>query len=364
MTALLRRGWCLEGMLRANEDGEIVRKQRNDHRHHAIDAFVVANTTQGLLQRFAQAAGSSHESEERLAAVAGSVRPWEGFDLEQVRPFLERMVVSYKLDHGTRDVKDRTTRQLHKATAYGLIELSEDGPSRVVTRKTLDKLKRSDLEPVQGSEPRKGVRDLILRAALLELWYEVGEKADKLAERAANEGVMLGGCRQPVRRVRVVDEQRVIPIKHGPGGQHLKGYLPGGNEFADIWKMRDERWQMVVVPTFAANQEFDLNKLRPHPEAKLLMRLHIDDMGALGEENDRRVVRVRKVSGDHVWLDDHNEANVDARIRKARERRRQGREHEDIKGNKYSGRQLKNLGFRKIGVDEIGRVWDPGPPDS
>ena len=55
MTALLRRGWGLEGMLRVAETGEIARKQRDDHRHHAIDAFVVANTTQGLLQRFARA---------------------------------------------------------------------------------------------------------------------------------------------------------------------------------------------------------------------------------------------------------------------------------------------------------------------
>ena len=41
MTALLRRGWGLEGMLRVSDEGEITRKQRDDHRHHAVDAFVV-----------------------------------------------------------------------------------------------------------------------------------------------------------------------------------------------------------------------------------------------------------------------------------------------------------------------------------
>ena len=50
MTALLRRGWGLEGML-----SETLRKTRDDHRHHAVDAFVVANTTQGLLRRFRRA---------------------------------------------------------------------------------------------------------------------------------------------------------------------------------------------------------------------------------------------------------------------------------------------------------------------
>ncbi len=79
MTALLRRGWGLEGILRVSDEGEITRKQRDDHRHHAIDAFVLANITQGQLQKFARAAGSSHNPEERLAAVAKEALPWEEF---------------------------------------------------------------------------------------------------------------------------------------------------------------------------------------------------------------------------------------------------------------------------------------------
>ena len=367
MTALLRRGWGLEGMLRANQDGVVVRKQRNDHRHHAIDAFVVANTTQGLLQRFARAAGSSHDAEEKLAKVAGGVLPWEGFDREDVRPFLDDMVVSYKPDHGTPGKRGGTSGQLHNATAYGLIEHLGDDTYRVVIRKDLDKLKRTDLEPVRDSEPRKGVRDLPLRAALLKLWDSVGGKAADFAEKAATEGVLLHGRRQTVRRVRVMEEQRVIRIEHGPGKHHSKGYLSGGNKFADVWRMPGGSWRMVVVPTFEANQhDFNLNEFRPHPDAKRIMTFHIDDMGALGEGPKRRIVRVRKMwtekSGVFVALDGHNEANVDARIREARKRRAEGLDHEDVKENKYSARQLQELGFRKIGVDEIGRVRDPGPP--
>ena len=47
MTALLRRGWGLNGMLSESGESQTERKQRDDHRHHAIDAFVVANTTHG-----------------------------------------------------------------------------------------------------------------------------------------------------------------------------------------------------------------------------------------------------------------------------------------------------------------------------
>ena len=361
LTALLRRAWGLQGILRADADtGEILRKQRDDHRHHAIDAFVVANTTHGLLQRFARAAESSHHTAaERLALLVP--RPWEGFQREHMLPFLERLVVSYKPDHGTRGSQGKTTGQLHNETAYGLVELSEDGPSCVVRRKKLSTLKRkSELD---------AVRDPDMRRALINLWEQVesevqtkGSKASEVparfAERAAHEGVLLEGRRQTVRRVRVLEKQTVLPIKDG-AGKPYKGYIRGGNEFADVWKMRDGSWKIVIVPTFEANQpDFRLEKFRPadrsgrkDPTAKRLMRLQINDMGAIGEGEDRRIVRVRKMTVGKIFLDDHNEADVDRRIR-----------NKEIESGQYSASKLQRSGFRKVGVDEIGRVLDPGSP--
>ncbi len=361
MTALLRRGWGLQGILRAPEIGEIAGKQRDDHRHHAIDAFVVANTTQGLLQRFARASGSHYDPEGKLKTIAGQVPPWEGFDRSDLQPFLDHMIVSYKPDHGTRGKNGRaTTGQLHNETAYGLVELAESGPSKVVVRKKLsDFKKKGDFD---------SVRDSTLREALLELWDKTlanGGKPADFAERAATEGVMLNDRHQIVRRVRVLDEQTVIPITDRDGRPY-KGYMPGGNEFADVWRMRDGSWRIVAVTTFDANQpDFDIECFRPvtsrgkhkgktDPAAKRIMRLHKDDMGAFGEGPDRRIVRVRKMtnarSGVSVFMDEHNEANVPERISK-----------KDIKEKKYSARQLQQQGFRKVGVDEIGRVQDPGP---
>ena len=205
------------------------------------------------------------------------------------------------------------------------------------------------------------MRDPALRSALKDLWLQVGAaggNAAEFADRATTVGVRLNGRRQRVRRVRVQDMQRVIPIRDA-AGRPYKGYTPGGNEFVDVWGMRDKSWRLVVVPTFDANQaEFDIEAFRPADKqsgrtdhaARRLMRLHIDDMGALGEGSERRIVRVRKASGDRIWLDDHYEANVPNRIRKR-----------ELKERKYSARQLQALGFRKVGVDEIGRVRDPGP---
>lgn len=360
MTALLRRGWGLEGILRVDESGEIIeqKKQRDDHRHHAIDAFVVANTTQGLLQRFARTAASSHETEERLTAIAKEVPPWDGFDRKEVKETLDKLVVSHKPDHGSRGVKGKTSGQLHNDTAYGLIKFAPDGPSEVVVRKPLSDVKPKDLN---------SVRDPILQAALKSLWDRTsagGGKWADFATRAANAGVLVNGRHQRVRSVRLVAKERVIPIKDRDGKLY-KGYLPGGNEFADVWQMGDKskNWKIVAVPTFYANQpNFDPESFRPQtstgkhkgkpdPTAKRIIRLYDNDMGALGEGKDRRIVRVRKKGDGYVVLDDHNEADVPGRESRG----------EIGRNNGHRAKDLRQLGFRKIGVDEIGRVLDPGP---
>ena len=361
LTSMIRSKWGLNNLLPGNYTSDA--KNRTDHRHHAIDALVVALTDRSLLQRISS---SYDETRSRIKVP----QPWDGFH-NQLKHFLDDIVVSYKPDHGTRGVEGKTTGQLHKATPYGLSEPLGDGDDgqynvgryNVVVRKELSEFKkRSDLDAVRGPA---------MQNALQELWDKVKGEPTKFAEQAANKGVpMPNGARYKVRRVRVDEEQRVIPIVDKKTGKYYKGYPPGKNEFADIWMLRNGTWQMVVVATFDANQPgFDIERFRPKdkktgkpdPVAKRLMRLHIDDMGALGRGAERSIVRVRKISGGQVWLDDHNEADVDARITKARELRKKGLDHEGIREQKYSARQLKQQGFRKVGVDEIGRVRDPGP---
>ena len=336
MTALLRRGWGLNGLLSQSSESPYSRKQREDHRHHAIDAFVVANTAQGLLQQFALATGASYKNAaEHLARLVPL--PWKGFHRSQLKPFLDEIVVSYKPDRGTRGIMGKTTGQLHNETAYGIIELGENGPSEIVVRKPLSALKKPrDLE---------SVRDTELKKALQELWATVGGRPEKFADRARNQGVLLNGSRQKVRRVRVVEKKPVVLIKDSLGKPY-KGYLSDSNEFVDVWRMRDGTWKMVAVPTFYANQpDFNVEEFRPtdrsgrkDPTAKRLMRLQIDDMGALREKDDRSIVRVRKISNERtrvlVFLDDHNEANVPGRIRK-----------KSMKETKYSAKQLMEQGI-------------------
>jgi CRISPR-associated endonuclease Csn1 len=109
---------------------------------------------------------------------------------------------------------------------------------------------------------------------------------------------------------------------------------------------------LVTLSAFEANQPADTsNNNRPHPAAKRIARIHINDMCALGTGTDTNIFRVRKIDNSGiVHIDPHNEANVAARIGKG--------EMRDIK---KSAEQLRTEGFRKIGVNEIGDVLDHGP---
>ena len=357
LTALLRRGWGLNWMLgESPPNGEARGKQRDDHRHHAIDAFIVANTTQGLLQRFSRAAGLAGGDvlTERLASLVP--KPWDGFSRECLKERLDEIIVSHKPDRGSAGANGGTSGQLHNATAYGLIEPLEDGAPRVTHRKQVSEFKkRADLAKVRNEG---------LKAELMALWDEVhaeGGTAADFAERAKRVGVLRNGRRQRVGSVRVVENLRVVPISD-QSGRPYKGYKTDGNEFADIWRMRDGSWKIVVVPTFHANRpDFDIERFRPttsrgrhrgkpDPVAKRIARIYKNDTCALGEGDERRVVRVRKFSVSSVWLDPHNESNVDARVRK-----------DEISDTKTSAKTLREQGFRLIRVDAIGRVaFDPG----
>lgn len=75
MTAMLRAKFGLNDIL--GLEGE---KNRNDHRHHAVDACVVAVTDQGLLQRFAKSfavsAASGRGKSSRHFRLTKSSAPW------------------------------------------------------------------------------------------------------------------------------------------------------------------------------------------------------------------------------------------------------------------------------------------------
>ena len=106
MTAMLRAKFGLNDIL--GLQGE---KNRNDHRHHAVDACVIAVTDQGLLQRFAQASASARE--QQLDKLVDSMPLLWPTYREHVGRAGRNIWVSHKPDHGYEGA-------LMEATAYGI----------------------------------------------------------------------------------------------------------------------------------------------------------------------------------------------------------------------------------------------------
>lgn len=256
MTAMLRGKFGLNEVLGLH--GE---KNRNDHRHHAVDACVVAVTDQGLLQRFAAASASARERQlNRL--VEDMPLPWANY-LAHARRAIADIWVSHKPDHGYEG-------SMHNDTAYGLL-----GDGQVQFHKVID-------------GQRKRIKERLT----------VIEFSD--ARATERHGVLPNGMPRP-----------------------YKGYKGDSNYCFEIVRSDAGQWQGEVVSTYDAYQLVRHHGLarvnsgtRSVSGKPLVFRLMIDDTVRLEVEGTVRTMRVATVSGNgQVFMAEVQEANVDARNR-------------------------------------------------
>ena len=159
-----------------------------------------------------------------------------------------------------------------------------------------------------------------------------------------------------IRRVRMVEKLNTIPIKD-KDGKSYKGYKGDSNHCVEVWRLPDGTWKSIVLTTFEANSK-GLGSTRPQPTAKLIMRLYSKDQVAIEHPKlgSTRLI-VAQIAEKNIVLHKDNEANVDARNRE------RDKNDPPIYVNVGIGR-IKKYQLRKIGVDRLGRITDPGPFDS
>ncbi len=351
LTAMLRVAWGLNSLL-----SEADQKERSDHRHHLIDAVVVGMTSQALLQKVAQdSARAVDDLGERVAKAVDD--PWEGFR-DDVKALVERVVVRHRPDHFTvrndkqqrrRAGRDVTSGGLHNDTAYGIV----DGPD------AKGMMTLVETKPLESLDPNKlsAIRDRALSQRLRELWESVNagegkpaEKWQRFAQRAQE--------RYGVRRVRVLTtmSKDSLAFIRDNSGRVYKAYKTDGNAFMDIWLLPNGKTVGETVTRFVAHQPSFRSEVKDgHPTAKKLMRLHINDMIAVGEGDERRIARVQFLSGQQITAVDHNEGgNLHERVRI------KDPELRYVPLRVSAGRVL-SIGLRKVSVDVLGRVRDGGP---
>ncbi|MDD2386996.1 MAG: HNH endonuclease domain-containing protein [Bacteroidales bacterium] len=98
------------------------KKNRDDHRHHAIDAIVIALTEQGYLQRLSTYnAQLKDKIRGKLDSTENFPLPWKGFDID-VKNSIDCILVSHKKQNKTlsKNRKGYCVRgQLHKENVFG-----------------------------------------------------------------------------------------------------------------------------------------------------------------------------------------------------------------------------------------------------
>lgn len=349
MTAMLRRLWGLNTIL---YDHNIVEnkhsdapKNRLDHRHHAIDAAVIAVTTRSLLMQIARAAGLAEDKDlDRL--FEDLPKPWPEFR-EELEERLKAVTISHKPDHGRKAKpapgRDVTAGRLHNDTAYGLTgEVNDKGLPIVVHRVPLSSLKPGDMTDPDRI-PDRDLRDALYRATE----GLSGKEYDAALKRFTDD--------HGVRRIRVREPLSVIPIRD-KSGKAYKAYKGDSNARFDVWRLPNGKWVSDIVSMFDAHQPGAANR-RPHPAAKKMLSLRQNDMIAIEREGEARIiVRVVKFSGNgQIALAQDNEAGA----LKARDAT-----PNDLDPFKYvlsSASGLKKLKARQIRIDPLGRIFDPGP---
>lgn len=247
---------------RVSREGETTEKlritnwsKRKDHRHHAIDALVVASTRQGYIQRLNRVS-----SESEREAMSGEIEVQKATKTDKLsllerwltqRPHLSvravsdkvaEILISYRpgkrvvtrgrniyLRHGKKCVQSGLLvprGPLSKETVYG--QITVNGEPQIVCKYDLHSLKAKDVDYVV---------DLALRKRLKELLAQHGGK-----EKEAFAGDVYldeAGTQGPIRSVRCftgLDRAKMKAVKYDEQGEAVGFVSPRNNHHLAIYR--------------------------------------------------------------------------------------------------------------------------------
>lgn len=232
ITSKLRRAWGLERLKK--HDGE----RLPDDRHHAVDALVLAATTESLLQRLTKGM-QKRETEGRSDDIFHfhDQKPWMSFSQD-----VERAVYGENGSGGvfvSRAERRRARGKAHDATIYQIRHF--DGEEVVYERQSVEKLTPQDLELIPIPEPYgkaadpKKLRDEMVQS--LRVWLAAGKPKNQLPRSPKGD---------VIRKVRVAMKKSVAIRLNG--GTVDRGEMPRVDVFRK--KNKKGKWEFYVVPIY------------------------------------------------------------------------------------------------------------------
>lgn len=329
LTAELRHMWGLNSILR--DDG-LNLKNREDHRHHAVDALVVALTNRSRLSALARI----RETNEQLPL------PFSNF-----REAVEEVVAGIKVSHkAVRDIAGA----LHEETIYGPTSKphrAQDGATRphargwieqeglFVVRKKLEDLTLNEVDNIRDPQ----VKALVV-ARLAQFGITPGRKkkgsqdrtTDKIPQDVWKEPLLLvrKGARTSsrpsvIKKVRILKPEGTIrPIRGGTAW-----VKPGNTHHIALFELpappgKKPRRDMIAVSMMEAAQRAQRGEplvCRVHPtipQAKFLFSLSWGEMvwANIRGREDLYVFRTAASTQGQIYFVSHSDARPSSRAKK------------------------------------------------
>lgn len=334
VTASLRHHWGLNTIL--NDENK---KSRDDHRHHAVDALVVACTTHSHLNELAK-----WNSYDRNYELKTFPMPWDNFRIDAEKKTNEILVshkkhnpvltirASVKKQNGTKHVNTGIAArgQLHMETVYGKRKSPEEETHSYHVRKPIESLTTiKHVEKVVDPVIRKLIHERVESMG----GYEKGKNIPKNAFfEADEEGVVhpmiflpnRNGEKVPVRKVRIREnltgaeklKENVNKFVNPRNNHHVLIYIDENGklkeEVVSFWTVVERKKQGVpvyqlpeggieIITTLEANDMFLLE----------LKTTEFDLKGIDHSQLNRHLYRVQKISECNYMFREHLASTLD-----------------------------------------------------
>jgi CRISPR-associated endonuclease Csn1 len=351
LTAHLRRMWGVNGIIPplVQAHGEIVpgfvehegwnEKVRVDHRHHAVDALVVALSSAAFMKRLQDCWRKDDDPKERSASFEP---PWKDLRNDAIKA-IEAINISHR-------PMRRKRGALHKETYYGKIP-GEEG--QYVTRKRLDELTKSMIGDIRDAGVQQAIENRLKERG----W---DGKSSKLPKDWHREELFLPTAAarpdrtprkaHPVRRVRITTAiGRTIQL-----GDKGHRFAQSGSNFClqVIGSDAPPHTQFRVVSRFDANRPGDQQAVPAG--MRLVGTLHNKDSVLVQIEGISEPVLavVQTISG----RSEVTALGLDVRLRDAKDSRPAS------EGNKTPLARINSHGkwdahaIQSVSVDPLGRI--------
>lgn len=293
ITAELRHRWGLNSIL--NQEG-LELKNREDHRHHAVDAIVIALTNHSRLQLLARERGKLE-----------TTPPWKGFR-ENAAELINTLRVSHR-------ARRKIAGALHEDTIYGPTQRAGE----FVFRKGIADLKGPMIEQIRDQTIRSLVLDRLLAfdidpTQVSSIPKEVWKEPLRMPSGVTVNKVRLLKRDETIRQLREDDEGRFVK--------------PGSNHHVCIFEVTDSNgktrrepiWVSMLEATKRLKEKQSIiNRNHPtNPRARFVMSLSRGEMVLAELKGVERLVvyRTGASTQGQLYFVEHTDARQDKTIKK------------------------------------------------